>query len=106
MTVPILVHTRLWGSLSLKLTLRTVSEAGRTDIDWQRSMIFPGLEPGQKLRRRISLPRRATLLARDGSVLAESPPEGQSGRSAPLGELVERRARQRRADSRIPSPGA
>jgi peptidoglycan glycosyltransferase len=87
-TVPVRVRTRLWGSLSLTLTLRTASEAGQTDVDWRSSMVFPGLEPGQQLHRRISLPRRATILARDGSVLAESPPQGQSGRSAPLGELV------------------
>ena len=87
-TVPMRVRTRLWGTLSLTLTLRTISEAGKTDIDWRRSMVFPGLEPGQRLRRHISLPRRATLLAREGTVLAESPPEGQSGRSTPLGELT------------------
>ena len=44
---------------------------------------------------RRDLPRRATLLARDGSVLAESPPSGagapaqeESARSSPLGELA------------------
>jgi cell division protein FtsI/penicillin-binding protein 2 len=44
---------------------------------------------GQALRRRTTLPRRATLLARDGKVLAVSPPEGQPGaRSHPLGEAA------------------
>lgn len=87
-SVPVRVRTRLWGTLSLQYTLSTVSGAEGPRVAWSRSLAFPGLPPGAMLSRRISLPRRATLLARDGSVLAESPPQGQSGRSFPLGELA------------------
>jgi cell division protein FtsI/penicillin-binding protein 2 len=87
--VPVRVRTRLWGTLSLTYTIETVSVSGEERIAWTRSLGFPGVARGLPLTRRTTLPRRATLLARDGTVLAESPPEGTSGaRSAPLGELA------------------
>lgn len=85
-SVPMVVRTRLWGRLSLTLTFATVSVEGGEKVSWTPSLVFPGVPAGATLSRRTELPRRATLLARDGSVLAESPPEGQTGRSAPLGE--------------------
>jgi cell division protein FtsI/penicillin-binding protein 2 len=94
--VPVRVYTRLFGTLSLDFTLRTVEEAGAgTLIAWSRSDTFPGLRPGELLSRRMRMPRRATLLARDGSVLAESPPGpapvlSQEGtRNSPLGNLAD-----------------
>jgi penicillin-binding protein A len=80
------VQTRLWGRLTLPFTLATVSVEGDTRVRWSRAMVFPDLPAGEALTRQTTLPRRATLLARDGSVLAESPPEGEPGRSTPLGE--------------------
>ncbi len=85
--VPVQVHTRLWGTLSLQYVLATVGGPEGPLVAWTRSLAFPGLRPGELLSRRTALPRRATLLARDGTVLAESPPEGESGRSSPLGNL-------------------
>ena len=38
-----------------------------TRIAWSRSLAFPGLRPGEQLSRHTTLPRRATLLARDGT---------------------------------------
>jgi penicillin-binding protein A len=87
-TVPMIVRTRLWGRLRLTLTLNTDSVEGSSRVMWSPSLVFPGLPAGTTLSRRTVLPRRATLLARNGTVLAESPPEGQSGRSSPLGELA------------------
>ncbi len=86
--VPVRVRTMLWGTLSLRYTLDTVSTPDGERVSWSPSTAFPGLPAGASLSRRTALPRRATLLARDGSVLAESPPEGDGGsRTAPLGEL-------------------
>ncbi|HXD53345.1 MAG TPA: penicillin-binding transpeptidase domain-containing protein [Solirubrobacteraceae bacterium] len=86
--VPVRVRTRLWGTLSLTYEVRTVEVEGSERVAWTRSAAFPGVPAGQTLTRRTTLPRRATLLARDGSMLAESPPEGQSGsRATPLGEV-------------------
>jgi len=96
LVVPVRIHTRLFGTLELPFTLRTVSAGGEgTRIAWSSSLAFPGLRPGEQLSRHTTLPRRASLLARDGSVLAESPEAGPgdsqpSGldRTSPLGELA------------------
>jgi cell division protein FtsI/penicillin-binding protein 2 len=86
--IPVRVSTRMWGTLSLSFTIRTISVAGDTRVAWTRSDGFPGVPPGATLSRRTTLPRRATLLAGNGTVLAESPPEGESGpRATPLGEI-------------------
>jgi cell division protein FtsI/penicillin-binding protein 2 len=94
-TVPVRVHTRLFGVLSLDFTLKTVETPGEgTRIAWSRSLEFPGLRPGELLSRRTSLPQRASLLARDGSVLAESPPgpapalSSEATRNSPLGDVA------------------
>jgi len=94
--VPVRVRTRLFGTLALSFALTTASggEGGR--IAWSASLAFPGLRPGERLSRHTMLPRRAKLLARDGSVLAESPEAGpgdsqpSSGldRTSPLGEYA------------------
>jgi peptidoglycan glycosyltransferase len=92
--VPVRVETRLFGRLVLNFAVKTRTDGGGIRILWSRSLAFPGLRTGELLTRRTSLPRRATLLARDGSVLAESPPtsagtpSGAASRSSPLGELA------------------
>jgi peptidoglycan glycosyltransferase len=88
-TAPLRVRTRLFGTLALSVRLRVASEAeGGDAIVWSRSLTFPGLRAGETLSRRTTLPRRATLLARDGSVLAEGEPTGAGTRSSPLGEAA------------------
>ncbi|HEV3034397.1 MAG TPA: penicillin-binding transpeptidase domain-containing protein [Solirubrobacteraceae bacterium] len=94
--VPVTVDTRLFGALSLDFTLRTVADGTLgTRIAWSRSLAFPGLRPGELLSRDTRLPRRATLLARDGSVLAESPTgpdpvvSAEATRNSPLGNVAE-----------------
>jgi penicillin-binding protein A len=94
--VPVRVQTRLFGALALDYTLRIVSDDGSGPrVAWSRSLVFPGLRPGEALSIHTSLPRRATLLARDGSVLAESPsgpaPVGltsETTRDSPLGDVA------------------
>jgi penicillin-binding protein A len=91
------VRTRLFGTLLLPLTLPFSEAAGAGQasgprIVWSHSLAFPGLRPGESLTRNTSLPRRAPLLARDGSTLAEAVPGNSSDgapaeatRSSPLG---------------------
>jgi peptidoglycan glycosyltransferase len=94
--VPVRVQTRLFGVLSLRYTLRIVASAGAGPrIGWTRSLAFPGLRSGEVLSSHTTLPRRATLLARDGSVLAESPPgaapvglAGEETRDSPRGSVA------------------
>jgi hypothetical protein len=85
--VPVRVRTRLFGALALDVRLRVVSDAeGASAVAWSRSLTFPGMRPGETLNRRTTLPPRATLLARDGSVLAEGSASDAERRSSPLGE--------------------
>ena len=80
--VPVRVRTRLFGTLALSVALRIASDPeGGSAIAWSRSLTFPGMHSGETLSRRTALPPRATLLARDGSVLAEGAATGR-GRAA------------------------
>jgi cell division protein FtsI/penicillin-binding protein 2 len=90
-TIPVRVQTRLFGPLALSFALKTVQEGEGMRVAWSRSLAFPGLHPGERLTRSTQLPRRASLLARDGSVLAESAAatgSSEASRSSPLGEVA------------------
>ncbi len=85
--VPVRVHTRLFGVLSESFALPIVSGPGEGDrseigqrVAWSPSLAFPGLRPGELLRRRTTLPPRAALLARNGSVLADGPASAAGAR--------------------------
>jgi peptidoglycan glycosyltransferase len=86
--VSVRVQTRLFGTLSSNFTLPLQGSGSATRIAWSRSLVFPGLRRGEHLSRHMTLPRRATLLARDGSVLAEGPALEAGQRSSPLGSLA------------------
>jgi peptidoglycan glycosyltransferase len=70
--VPVRVNTRLWGTLALDY-LVAVQQGGGGEgarVRWSHALLFPGLRSGERLSRHTVLPPRATLLARDGSLLA------------------------------------
>jgi hypothetical protein len=84
--VPVRVHTRLFGTLALAFMLRIAGgSGGGGGIAWSRSLEFPGLRTGELLTRKMTLPRRATVLARDGSVLGEGAGVEAGQRTSPLG---------------------
>jgi penicillin-binding protein A len=91
--IPVRVRTRLFGTLRLDfaLTMSQHEDEG-TRVAWSHSLTFPGLHRGERLARKTALPRRATLLARDGTVLAESPATGaqsaEGARITPLGSFA------------------
>ena len=94
-SVPVSVRTRLFGSLRLSYVLKVVEAGGEGErVSWSRSLQFPGLTGGESLSRRTTMPQRADILARDGSVLAEGPTgaaEAQGGeatRTSPLGDVA------------------
>ena len=95
--VPVRVDTRIFGSLSLDFDVAIVNAAnGSPRVAWSRSLAFPGLRAGELLTRETSLPRRAPLLARDGSVLAEAipgasvnAPAGEATPTSPLGAAAD-----------------
>ena len=71
-TVPIAVQTRIFGDIHQTLTLPIGKDAdGDPAIAWDPQLVFPGLQPGEKLTRRTRLPTRATLRTRDGKVIAQ-----------------------------------
>jgi len=84
-TIPMRVATRLWGSFEERLRLRVNGTPAGPRVMWERSLVFPGLSEGESLGRRTSLPARAALLARDGTVLADGEASGAGARSSPLG---------------------
>jgi cell division protein FtsI/penicillin-binding protein 2 len=76
-TVPIRLHTRVFGRIRADLELPVHG----TEVTWGPVLAYPGLHRGEALSRRSRPPRRATLLSRDGKVLARGPADD---RSSPL----------------------
>ena len=69
--VPMTVTTRVFGTLRGDLRLTFSGEDDDKRIAWSPSLVFPGLAAGERLRRRTQMPRRADILARDGTPLAQ-----------------------------------
>jgi cell division protein FtsI/penicillin-binding protein 2 len=76
--VPISVSTTAFGRLEEELVL-PFADGG---IEWDPSLVFPGLRGGEHLESEIELGPRAAILANDGTPLAEGPAEE---REHPLG---------------------
>ncbi|MEN3280133.1 MAG: penicillin-binding protein [Solirubrobacteraceae bacterium] len=74
--VPVRIDTHAFGTVTGDVVM-PVSGDG---IEWSRAMLFPGLAAGERLRRVTKMPPRATLLARDRTVLAKG-----SARASPSG---------------------
>jgi peptidoglycan glycosyltransferase len=65
--VPVRVDTRVFGTIDGEVLVPS-TDAG---VQWSRALAFPGLAAGERLRRVTTMPPRATLLARDRTVLAK-----------------------------------
>jgi len=76
-TVPLVVQTRVFGGLRGDLRIPVSDE----QVDWQPSLVFPELRPGERLRRSSLPPVRATIRSRDGKVLARG---AATARTSPL----------------------
>ena len=72
------VRTRLFGKVTG--TLRLPLDGGK--VAWAPHLTFPGLLPGEQVGRRLTLGRRAAILAKHGIPLATGPTDS---RSSPLG---------------------
>jgi cell division protein FtsI/penicillin-binding protein 2 len=55
-------------------------------VDWRPHMTFPGLRPGAILSRQTSAPQRASIVARDGRVIATGP---AAARTQPAGAVAQ-----------------
>lgn len=69
--VPLTITTVAFGSLEEELAL-PIADGG---VEWDPSLVFPGLRHGEHLENQIELAPRAPILAADGTPLAEGPAE-------------------------------
>ena len=77
--VPIKVRTRIFGVVRGTLTIDVKDER----VDWDRSLVFPGLRDGDRLSRVTRAPARADIQARDGREIVSGPATAR----APTGTL-------------------
>jgi cell division protein FtsI/penicillin-binding protein 2 len=77
--VSVRARTRLFGTLQETVLVPLVSSSSGPSIRFNGALLFPGLRPGERLTRLAALAPRATLLARDGTPLAQGP-----GRTSPI----------------------
>jgi penicillin-binding protein A len=70
-SVPVVLRTRIFGTLSGRMELPVVGLEDEAAVDWRPYLVHPGLRPGETLTRTTTLPRRAAIKARDGTPLAE-----------------------------------
>ena len=80
--VPVVVRTRIFGPVRGTLVLHVTDER----IDWDRSLVFPGLHGSERLSRVTQAPARASIVARDGREIVSGPattraPSGTLGSS-------------------------
>ena len=79
-------NTRLFGNVDGDISLPVVD--GK--IDWAPHLTFPGLEPGERVGRKLVLGERAPILAADGSTLASGQGDARiSGALEVTGEVGE-----------------
>lgn len=67
--IEIAARTRAFGTLRRSMLLPVDGEG----IDWRPHLTFPGLRPGARLVRQTRAPRRAAIVARDGTVIVRGP---------------------------------
>jgi cell division protein FtsI/penicillin-binding protein 2 len=83
-SVPMTVITRAFGAVQATLVLPIAGEGDDARINWAKRLTFPGVARGEVLERRTQLPRRADILARDGTPLAQGP-----DRTSALGSVAD-----------------
>ena len=69
--VAMTIQTKLWGPLTETLQLPMHGSGSSARVHLQSSMLFAGLRPGETLSRHTRLATRGTLLASDGTPLAQ-----------------------------------
>ncbi|MGA2925408.1 MAG: penicillin-binding transpeptidase domain-containing protein [Solirubrobacteraceae bacterium] len=77
------VATRLFGTLRETLSVPLTGSGSSARVHVTDQVLFPGLRPGERLRRDVALAPRASLLASDGTPLAQGPT-----RSSPIPDVA------------------
>jgi penicillin-binding protein A len=83
-SVPMAVTTRVFGTVRTRVLLTFAGDGEAKQINWKPNLVFPGVKPGERLERRTSLPRRADILARDGTPLAQG-----EERASPIADVAD-----------------
>ncbi len=78
-------RTRLFGTLVETLQVPLTGTGAETRVSFASLLTFPGLRPGERLSRQSRLPPRATLLAGDGTPLAQGPSRSSASPTAAAG---------------------
>jgi cell division protein FtsI/penicillin-binding protein 2 len=81
--VKMAVRTRIWGLLHETLVVPFSGSGSGARVELRPWILFPGLRQGERLRRAMRLAPRGTLLASDGTPLAEGP-----GRTSPIPDVA------------------
>ncbi len=76
--VPVAYTTRVFGPVHGTITLPMGHSGDGKQIAWRADLVFPGLSPGSHLHSVIRMPARATILARDGTILAKGDSRGSN----------------------------
>lgn len=71
--VQLTARTRIFGPVRGTLEVPFTTSSSGTHVRFANTLLFPGLRPGEQLRRRVSLASRGSILARDGTPLAQGP---------------------------------
>jgi peptidoglycan glycosyltransferase len=73
MPVRMRVATRLWGTLHETLEVPLTGSGSDARVHLSPQLVFPGLRAGELLHRQVTLAPRGTLLASNGTPLAQGP---------------------------------
>jgi penicillin-binding protein A len=101
--VPAVIETRVWGPMRAVLRLPVAGEGDAARVRWSSRLVFPGLRPGEHLRRETTLPPRADLRFRDNTKMSRFP-ELSASIAGDLGSIPADRAERMRALG-IPTDG-
>jgi peptidoglycan glycosyltransferase len=77
-SVTVTLRTHAFGDIARALVLPL--DGGK--VDWAPDLVFPGLRTGERLVSHTSVPKRAAILANDGTPLAKG---SATARSSPIG---------------------
>jgi penicillin-binding protein A len=72
--VPVTVRTRVFGTVRGSVLLRVADER----VDWDRSLVFPGMRGAERLARVTQAPPRAAIRSRDGREIVSGPVEART----------------------------
>jgi peptidoglycan glycosyltransferase len=81
--VPIAVRTRIFGTVRGTVVLHVNEQR----VDWDRSLVFPGLHGQERLGRATEAPPRARIESRDGHEIVSGPATARAP-AGPLGSSI------------------